>query len=173
MQSDEVAKNKENLNTFMLIHSIIYSIPFVLLFIYFKINVSLLIIITLSHLLIDVCSVKLKNKYKEKECLIFCSDQFIHIFIIYLCSSYMNLTIILSNMALISILAILILVKPTGVLISLAFKVIFKEGKHGKLTIADEELTYSPAYKVGKNLSFEEAVEYGLVVPAIKPNGYY
>lgn len=84
LQSDEVAKNKENLNTFMLIHSIIYSIPFVLLFIYFKINVSLLIIITLSHLLIDVCSVKLKNKYKEKECLIFCSDQFIHIFIIYL-----------------------------------------------------------------------------------------
>ncbi|ENY88100.1 hypothetical protein HMPREF1094_00551 [[Clostridium] innocuum 2959] len=129
LQSDEVAKNKENLNIFMLIHSIIYSIPFVLLFIYFKINVSLLIIITLSHLLIDVCSVKLKNKYKEKECLIFCSDQFIHIFIIYLCSSYMNLTIILSNMALISILAILILVKPTGVLISLAFKVIFKEEK--------------------------------------------
>ncbi|MCR0405062.1 DUF3307 domain-containing protein [[Clostridium] innocuum] len=84
LQSDEVAKNKENLNTFMLIHSIIYSIPFVLLFIYFKINVSLMIIITLSHLLIDVCSVKLKNKYKEKECLIFCSDQFIHIFIIYL-----------------------------------------------------------------------------------------
>ncbi|WP_270622379.1 DUF3307 domain-containing protein, partial [[Clostridium] innocuum] len=37
LQSDEVAKNKENLNTFMLIHSIIYSIPFVLLFIYFKI----------------------------------------------------------------------------------------------------------------------------------------
>ena len=35
LQSDEVAKNKENLNTFMLIHSIIYSIPFVLLFIYF------------------------------------------------------------------------------------------------------------------------------------------
>ena len=69
LQSDEVAKNKENLNTFMLIHSIIYSIPFVLLF------------------------------------------------------------IILSNMALISILAILILVKPTGVLISLAFKVIFKEEK--------------------------------------------
>ena len=32
-------------------------------------------------------------------------------------------------MALISILAILILVKPTGVLISLAFKVIFKEEK--------------------------------------------
>ena len=127
LQSDEVAKHKENLNSFMLIHSIIYSIPFVLLFIYFKIDVSLFIIITLSHLLIDICSVKLKNKYKE--CLIFCSDQFIHLFIIYLCSSYMNLTIVFSNMTLISILAILILIKPVGVLISLAFKVIFKEEK--------------------------------------------
>ena len=81
LQSDEVAKNKENLNTFMLIHSIIYSIPFVLLFIYFKINVSLLIIITLSHLLIDVCSVKLKNKYKEKECYTYI--HYLFMFVIY------------------------------------------------------------------------------------------
>ena len=34
LQSDEVAKNKENLNTFMLIHSIIYSIPFVTFYLF-------------------------------------------------------------------------------------------------------------------------------------------
>ena len=52
-------------------------------------------------------------------------------------------------------------------------KVIFKEGTHGKLTIDDVEQTDSPAYKVGKDLSFEEAVRYGLIVPTIKPNEYY
>ena len=52
-------------------------------------------------------------------------------------------------------------------------KVIFKEGTHGKLTIGDVEQTDSPAYKVGKDLSFEEAVRYGLIVPTIKPNEYY
>lgn len=129
LQSDKVAKKKENLNTFMQIHFVLYSIPFALLFIYFKIDVSYLIIIILSHLLIDVYSVKLKYKYKEKECLIFCSDQFIHIVIIFLCSSYMNLPIMLSIKTLISILAILILIKPTSVLISLTFEVIFKEEK--------------------------------------------
>ncbi len=52
-------------------------------------------------------------------------------------------------------------------------KVIFKEGTHGKLTIDDVAQTDSPAYKVGKDLSFEEAVRYGLIVPTIKPNEYY
>ena len=52
-------------------------------------------------------------------------------------------------------------------------KVIFKEGTHGKLAIDDTELKYSPTYKVGKDLSFEDAVKYGLVVPTIKPNEYY
>lgn len=52
-------------------------------------------------------------------------------------------------------------------------KVIFKEGTHGKLTIGDVEQTDSPTYKVGKDLSFEEAVRYGLIVPTIKPNEYY
>lgn len=45
-------------------------------------------------------------------------------------------------------------------------KVKFEEGKHGSL---DSETLY----KVGKNLTFDQAVQYGLVVPAIKPNEYY
>ena len=52
-------------------------------------------------------------------------------------------------------------------------KVIFKEGTHGKLVIDDTELTYSPTYKVGKELSFDQAAEYGLVVPGINPAKYY
>ena len=52
-------------------------------------------------------------------------------------------------------------------------KVTFKEGRHGKLAIDDTEQTDSPTYKVGKDLSFEDAVEYGLVVPTIKAKEYY
>ena len=52
-------------------------------------------------------------------------------------------------------------------------KVIFKEGSRGKLTIKDTEQTKSVAYKVGKDLSFADAVKYGMVVPGIKPNEYY
>lgn len=52
-------------------------------------------------------------------------------------------------------------------------KVIFKEGSRGKLTIKDTEQTNPVAYKVGKDLSFTDAVKYGMVVPDIKPNEYY
>ena len=45
-------------------------------------------------------------------------------------------------------------------------KVKFEQGEHG--TLEGDTL-----YKVGKDLSFEEAVKYGLVVPTIKPNEYY
>lgn len=45
-------------------------------------------------------------------------------------------------------------------------KVKFEEGKHGTLE-------GNTIYKVGKDLSFKDAVEYGLVVPTIKPNEYY
>lgn len=52
-------------------------------------------------------------------------------------------------------------------------KVIFKEGSRGKLTIKDTEQTKPVAYKVGKDLSFADAVKYGMVVPDIKANEYY
>lgn len=52
-------------------------------------------------------------------------------------------------------------------------KVVFKEGGHGKLQLDDKDQTKPVAYKVGKDLSFEEAVEYGMLVPDIKPNEYY
>ena len=50
-------------------------------------------------------------------------------------------------------------------------KVIFKEGAHGKLKLADTEQTSPVTYKVAKGLSFEEAK--GLIVPEIVPNKYY
>ena len=52
-------------------------------------------------------------------------------------------------------------------------KVIFKEGSHGKLILDETEQTNPIAYKVGKDLSFDQAVEYGMNVPGIKPNEYY
>lgn len=45
-------------------------------------------------------------------------------------------------------------------------KVKFEEGKHGSLE-------GDTLYKVGKDLSFEDAVKYGLVVPKINPAKYY
>ena len=45
-------------------------------------------------------------------------------------------------------------------------KVKFEQGSHG--TLEGDTL-----YKVGKDLSFEDAVKYGLVVPTIKPKEYY
>lgn len=52
-------------------------------------------------------------------------------------------------------------------------KVIFKEGSRGKLTIKDTEQTKPVAYKVGKDLSFADALKYGMLVPDIKANEYY
>lgn len=130
LQNDNVAKNKKNLNTSMLIHTTIYAIPFILFYIYFKINALSLIIIIISHVLIDICSVKFKNKYKEKELAIFCIDQFLHIATIYGCSLCMNLQKMISNEILTLLLAILILLKPISIFVSLVLQSIFKDEKN-------------------------------------------
>lgn len=52
-------------------------------------------------------------------------------------------------------------------------KVVFRKGDHGKLTLDDTDQTKPVAYKVGKDLSFEEAKEYGMKVPSIVPDKYY
>ena len=50
-------------------------------------------------------------------------------------------------------------------------KVIFQEGKHGKLKLADAEQEKPVIYKVAKGLSFDQAK--GLLVPEIVPAKYY
>ena len=52
-------------------------------------------------------------------------------------------------------------------------KVIFQEGKHGKLKIDEAEQTSPVIYKVAKDYSFDQAKEKGLVVPGIAPAKYY
>ena len=50
-------------------------------------------------------------------------------------------------------------------------KVIFQEGAHGKLKLADAEQEKPVIYKVAKGLSFEDAK--GIIVPEIAPAKYY
>ena len=50
-------------------------------------------------------------------------------------------------------------------------KVIFQEGAHGKLKLADAEQEKPVIYKVAKGLSFEDAK--GIIVPKIAPAKYY
>ena len=52
-------------------------------------------------------------------------------------------------------------------------KVVFRKGDHGKLQLDDTYQTKPVAYKVGKDLSFEEAKQYGMKVPSIVPDKYY
>ncbi len=52
-------------------------------------------------------------------------------------------------------------------------KVTFKQGKHGKLKLADAEQTKPVTYKVAKDLTFDKAVKAGMTVPGIAPDKYY
>lgn len=126
LQSESVAKDKKNLNRSMLIHALIYSIPFFIFFFYIKKSVLLLIIVVVSHLIIDICSVRFKNKYKDKECLIFCIDQLVHVILIAICSVNISLKEIPPSNILALLLAIIIINKPIGIFISLALNSIFK-----------------------------------------------
>lgn len=126
LQNDRVAKDKRKINTSMIMHSLIYSIPFIIFSIAHVIDPLLLIIIIFSHVFIDICTVEYKNKYKEREFEFFCIDQFLHLAIIYFCTLFMNVQNVVTNQFLVLFLAILILIKPISVFISLAFKSIFK-----------------------------------------------
>lgn len=130
MQSNIIAKNKKNLNISMLKHSLIYSITYLLALGLVKEGTLYLIVIIISHLLIDVCSVHFKNKYQDKECVIFCIDQILHLIVIYYCSFYIALKETFPLNILTAILAILILIKPVSIFISLIFKTIFRNEKN-------------------------------------------
>lgn len=130
MQSNIVAKNKKNLNTSMLKHSFIYSAPFLFALCLAEEGSLYLIVIIISHLLIDVCSVHFKNKYQDKECMIFCIDQILHLIVIYYCSFYIILEEVFSLSITVMILALLILIKPVSIFISLVFKTIFRNKKN-------------------------------------------
>lgn len=129
MQSSVIAKSKKNLNFSMIKHSFIYSITYI--FSLFLINEGFFyfILIIVSHLLIDICTVYFKCKYQDKECMIFCIDQLLHSIVIYYCSIYIVLKETFSLNIAIMILAILILIKPVSIFISLVFKTIFKNEK--------------------------------------------
>lgn len=130
MQSNIIANNKKNLNISMLKHSLIYSITYLLALGLVKEGTLYLIVIIISHLLIDVCSVHFKNKYQDKECVIFCIDQILHLIVIYYCSFYIALKETFPLNILAAILAILILIKPVSIFISLIFKAIFRNEKN-------------------------------------------
>ncbi|MEG2544628.1 MAG: DUF3307 domain-containing protein [Longicatena sp.] len=130
IQSNIIAKNKKNLNTSMLKHSFIYSVTYLLALCLVKEEAYYLIVIIISHLLIDVCSVHFKNKYQDKECMLFCIDQILHLTVIYYCSFYIVLKETFSLNILTTILAILILIKPVSIFISLIFKTIFRNEKN-------------------------------------------
>jgi len=146
MQSNSIAKNKKNFNASMLKHCFIYSLTYLLALCLVKDGTLHLFLIITSHLLIDLCSVHFKDKYQDKECMIFCIDQILHLIVIYYCSFYIVLKELFSLNITVMILAILILIKPVSILISLVFKTLFRNERN------DEEI------KIGRYIGYLERI---------------
>ena len=114
---------------YMLLHTILYIIPFFILFLitdYLSAIISL-IIIFVSHSLIDIFTCYLNKKLKQT--IVFLADQSFHILILFVISKMCTLNIFLNEYINILkiVLSILTLIVPCSILINKLFKDIYPE----------------------------------------------
>lgn len=115
--------------TYMLLHTLLYIIPFFLLFFItdWLVAIISLAVIFVSHALIDTISCCLNKKLKQT--VVFIVDQFIHVAILYLIYRKCTLSSFFSEYidALKIILIILVLIAPCSILINKIFKDIYPD----------------------------------------------
>lgn len=131
IQNEMLARNKHRWNSEMKKHLVIYALPFLCISIFFNINIYILMIIIISHACIDICTVECKRKYKDRELIIFCIDQLLHFVVIYTCSYQINTLVVVPDNYLLVVFSVLMLMKPIGIIISLIFKIIFRNEVDG------------------------------------------
>ena len=128
LQSKTVAEKKEKLNRYMLFHAVVYTIPFVFLFLLIRWNWSILLVLG-SHLVIDILSVYGKRTYSQYEIPIFAADQLCHLTVLWFVAENVASDMGLEKEVLAVTLAVLVLFKPLSILISLVFQAVFQDGQ--------------------------------------------
>ncbi len=146
LQNEEMATKKGCLNIQMITHSLCYVFPF-MIGLLFGLDFFTIMILGISHFFVDIITIEAKRKYSSKELFIFFVDQLIHLMIITIYSINVELSIMVSLKTLTAILSLLILWKPVGIIISMAFNLIFKKA----VPIGDKDET-----KIGRYIGYLE-----------------
>lgn len=117
--------------TYMLLHTLLYIVPFLLLFFItdWLVAIISLAIIFVSHALIDTLSCCLNKKLKQT--VVFIVDQFIHVVILFFIYKKCTLNTFFNGYidALKIVLIILVLIAPCSILINKIFKDIYPDTK--------------------------------------------
>lgn len=144
LQSSNMAQNKKKKMKYLFIHSFIYFLVFAIIsFAFLKVQYAIwaILIISGSHLLIDLIRTKIENKYSNHKVYFFSFliDQILHLTTIFVTYYLLNLTekvnsiyghcVSFKYFTKISAYCLLfvVLLNPTGVLIKKVFSYLFKE----------------------------------------------
>ena len=149
-QTSKMAQNKKIKFRTLLLHSVIYSIPFFVFFTYIYINnqinslISAFLVIAVSHCVIDLIKIKVENKFDNatQSLAIFVIDQVIHVTVILATCYSFNLGSLVANFnfqiankslsfnnCLIYLLIILIIANPTSIFIKKIFDTLLIDNK--------------------------------------------
>lgn len=172
LQSDNLTSKKEKHIGFLLLHVLLYTLPFLSLFFFSKVKVMTLFMVLLifvSHFIFDLLKLKIKN-INNKKVLFFVIDQALHIIVIsvvyfvlkdtFITLSGKTFYIEMTNLGfdfsqIISILLIFMLIlKPTSVLVELCLP---------KQKDLDDDLTKQ--YLISEqNINNNEVTDYGNLI---------
>ena len=122
-------------NKFVIIHTLLYVIPFLFLFLMTKWIYALIIIaaVFVSHYIIDLVACCLNKKLKQT--LVFLVDQLLHAVVLFVAYKFFEINSCLSNYELFVKIAfaILFLIVPSSVFINKLFQDLFPDSEKGKI----------------------------------------
>ncbi len=122
-------------NKFVIVHTLLYAVPFLLLFSMTKWTSALIIIaaVLVSHYVIDLVSCCLNKKLKQT--LVFIADQLLHTVILFAVYKLFEINSCLSEYELFIKIAfaVLFLVVPSSVFINKLFQDLFPDSEKGKV----------------------------------------
>lgn len=128
-------KNSFFNSRYLIIHTLLYLIPFLTLFFITKWTSAILIIIILlsSHYIIDAISCCLNKKFKQTP--IFIADQFFHICILFTINKLFsfNCTFLQYETVIKIILASLFIIVPSSIFINKLFQDLFPKDEKGRI----------------------------------------
>ncbi len=122
-------------NKFVIVHTLLYAVPFLLLFSMTKWTSALIVIaaVLVSHYVIDLVSCCLNKKLKQT--LVFIADQLLHTVILFAVYKVFEINSCLSEYELFIKIAfaVLFLVVPSSVFINKLFQDLFPDSEKGKV----------------------------------------
>ncbi len=127
-QSDNIVNRKDNAYKSLILQSILYITPYIYLFYFIPLSVTLytLFLLFILYIFIEKITLILKKQYAQYSLIIFIMNQLSYLIILWAFAHFISMDIIINKTFLVTLLSIFILFKPVGIIISLIMKTIFK-----------------------------------------------